>query len=212
MTIRAELIFALAAVTLVVSSAKLEQAAAQASSEIPRAAGGKPDFNGIYEWPSALPGAASAAARRRSSIARTSRRSSRAASRSSSRGPATRATTSRATSACRRGFPSAFLGPYPMQILPDAKYLVMVHEFQRMTRIIPLDGRPHRHGHRADVLRRLRSGKWEGDTLVIDTTNFKRWSLDDYYYTNSEGVPDAQRRAHDHRAHPLEEPDALRTC
>ena len=58
MTIRAELIFALAAVTLVVSSAKLEQAEAQASSAIPRAAGGKPDFNGIYEWPRALPGAA----------------------------------------------------------------------------------------------------------------------------------------------------------
>ena len=55
MTIRAELIFALAAVTLVVSSANLKQAEAQASSAIPRAAGGKPDFNGIYEWPRALP-------------------------------------------------------------------------------------------------------------------------------------------------------------
>jgi hypothetical protein len=28
-------------------------------------------------------------------------------------------------------------------------------------------------------------GKWEGDTLVIDTTNFKRWALDDHHYTNA---------------------------
>ena len=27
-------------------------------------------------------------------------------------------------------------------------------------------------------------GKWEGDTLVIDTVNFKRWILDDYHYTD----------------------------
>ena len=27
-------------------------------------------------------------------------------------------------------------------------------------------------------------GHWEGDTLIIETTNFKRWALDDYFYTN----------------------------
>ena len=58
MTIRAEFIVALAAFGLLVSSATPERAAAQASSEVPRTAGGKPDFNGIYEWPRALPGAA----------------------------------------------------------------------------------------------------------------------------------------------------------
>ena len=25
---------------------------------------------------------------------------------------------------------------------------------------------------------------WEGDTVVVGTTNFKRWGLDDYYCTN----------------------------
>jgi len=25
-------------------------------------------------------------------------------------------------------------------------------------------------------------GHWEGDTLVVDSTNYRRWSLDDSYY------------------------------
>src|ERR1700686_4744605 len=41
------------------------------------------------------------------------------------------------------GFPSAFLGPYPVQIVQNPGYLVMVTEFMRVTRMIPLDGRPH---------------------------------------------------------------------
>jgi hypothetical protein len=59
----------------------------------------------------------------------------------------------------------------------------MVHEFQRMTRVIPLDGRKHRE----DVEPSFYGdpvGHWEGDTLIIETTNFKRWSLDDNFYSN----------------------------
>jgi hypothetical protein len=80
------------------------------------------------------------------------------------------------------GFPSAFFGPYPVQIVQTPGWLVMVTEFQRATRIIPLDGRPHRDvepTYYGDPV-----GRWEGDTLVIENTNFKRWSLDDYYYTD----------------------------
>ena len=99
------------------------------------------------------------------------------------------------------GFPGGMLSGNAMQFFQTKNYLVMVHEFQRMTRIIPLDGRPHRKGlepmYYGDSV-----GQWEGDTLVIDTTNFKRWALDDYYYTEPEGVPDAQRRApHDRAPH-----------
>jgi hypothetical protein len=53
-----------------------------------------------------------------------------------------------------------------------------------MSRVIPLDGARHRKGlepmYYGDPV-----GRWEGDTLVIETVNFKRWGLDDYYYTNS---------------------------
>jgi hypothetical protein len=41
------------------------------------------------------------------------------------------------------GFPSGFFGPYPVQIVQSRDYLVMVTEFQRITRLIPLDSRAH---------------------------------------------------------------------
>src|SRR5678810_816455 len=85
-----------------------------------------------------------------------------------------------------------------MQLSQTKNYLVWVHEFQRNTRIIPLDGRPHRDGlepmYDGDSV-----GKWEGDTLVIDTTNFKRWALDDHHYTNGE-----EFRMHSDALHTIE--------
>jgi hypothetical protein len=80
------------------------------------------------------------------------------------------------------GFPSGMLAPYPVQLVHTPGWLVMVHEFQRMTRLIPLDGRPHR-----DVEPTFYGdsvGHWEGDTLVVVTKNFLRWSIDDWYYQN----------------------------
>jgi len=81
------------------------------------------------------------------------------------------------------GFPSGMLSAYPVQMFQSKDYLVMVHEFQRMTRIIPLDGRKH-HEDLEPTFYGDPIGHWEGDTLVVETTGFKRWSLDDYFYTN----------------------------
>jgi hypothetical protein len=97
------------------------------------------------------------------------------------------------------GFPSAFFGPtYPIQMVQNKDYVVMVTEFQRATRLIPLDGRAHNKDieptYYGDSV-----GHWEGDILVIDTTNFKRWSLDDYYY-----VDPKQYRMHSEQFHTIE--------
>ncbi len=57
------------------------------------------------------------------------------------------------------------------QILQKPGYVVIVYEWNHMTRIIPLDGRPH-----LDARIRLpmgdSRGRWEGNTLVVETTNF----------------------------------------
>jgi len=81
------------------------------------------------------------------------------------------------------GFPSGMLYILPIQIVQNPDHIVIIPELQRAARIIPTDGRPHREGieptYYGDSV-----GKWEGDTLVIDSVNFKRWILDDYHYTD----------------------------
>ena len=57
------------------------------------------------------------------------------------------------------------------QILQIPGYVVVLYEWNHMSRYIPLDGRPH-------INPRIRlpmgdsRGRWEGNTLVVDVTNF----------------------------------------
>src|SRR5262245_58736737 len=81
------------------------------------------------------------------------------------------------------GFPSAFLGPYPVQIIQTPQYLVMATEFMNVTRIIPLDGRPHKTDIEPTFYGEP-NGRWDRDTLIIETTDCRRGSLDDWYYQN----------------------------
>jgi len=58
-----------------------------------------------------------------------------------------------------------------MQIVQGPGYVAILHEMNHSVRIIPTDGRPHV----PQSIRQWRgdsSGHWEGDTLVVDVTNF----------------------------------------
>jgi hypothetical protein len=57
------------------------------------------------------------------------------------------------------------------EIVQTPEYVVIFVELNHDTRIIPLDGRPHLSPNVAQWLGDSR-GHWEGDTLVVDTTNF----------------------------------------
>jgi len=63
-------------------------------------------------------------------------------------------------------------GPYSYyQILQSPSYVVLIMEIIHEARIIPLDGRPHL----SQSIRQWSGdsrGRWEGKTLVVDTTNF----------------------------------------
>ncbi len=64
------------------------------------------------------------------------------------------------------------------QIVQTPGYVVILQEMMYEARIIPLDGRPHVNPHVRAYMGDSR-GHWEGDTLVIDTTNFI--GKDDFY-------------------------------
>jgi hypothetical protein len=71
-----------------------------------------------------------------------------------------------------RGMPGAMLPGFynhNYQILQTPQYVAIVVEMIHDARIIPLDGRPH-----SPVPQWLGDsrGHWEGDTLVVETTNF----------------------------------------
>ena len=71
------------------------------------------------------------------------------------------------------GVPRANLpvGYNTYQIIQIPGHVVLLYEWNHMTRMIPLDGRPH-----VDPKIRIANGdsrgRWEGNTLVVDVTNF----------------------------------------
>jgi hypothetical protein len=69
--------------------------------------------------------------------------------------------------------PPMLPGPYNnlYQIYQTPGYVMILSEMIHETRVIPLDGRPHLA---ANIRKWMGDsvGHWEGDTLVVDTTNF----------------------------------------
>ena len=58
-----------------------------------------------------------------------------------------------------------------LQIVQNANLLVIAHEIGHANRLIPLDGHPHLSAS-VHQLGGDSRGHWEGDTLVVDSTNF----------------------------------------
>ena len=58
-----------------------------------------------------------------------------------------------------------------MQLFQTAGQVTILHEMVHDFRVIPLDGRPQLPQHMRQWLGSSR-GRWEGDTLVVETTNF----------------------------------------
>jgi len=73
------------------------------------------------------------------------------------------------------GVPRITYVPLPFEISQTPKYVVMAYEFAHARRIIYTDGSPHVEA--LEFWMGDSRGKWDGDTLVVDTNNFndKTW-------------------------------------
>jgi hypothetical protein len=73
------------------------------------------------------------------------------------------------------GVPRATYLPFPFQIAQTPSAIAMLYEWSRTTRIIYTDGSRHPEG--LEFWMGDSRGRWEGETLVVDVTNFngKTW-------------------------------------
>jgi len=85
-------------------------------------------------------------------------------------------TTISATGCFPPGVPRIYLQPFPMEIIQSPGRVLMIYEFSHYIRQIWTDGRKHNTDLGATWMGDS-IGKWEGDTLVVDTIGFndKTW-------------------------------------
>ena len=73
----------------------------------------------------------------------------------------------------RPGVPRITYLPFPFQVFQFPDMVAIVYEYLRYTRFIYTDGKsPHPDPNVIDFWMGHSLGRWEGDTLVVDTTNF----------------------------------------
>jgi hypothetical protein len=158
--------------------------AATAKKDTPRTADGKPDLTGVYNAPfgGGGRGRGGAAVAPTDGIARTPTVKPGNEKYKVVRGP----TDAGLTSDCMPlGVPGSFNVPYPFQIIQAPTTITIFYEYPNTFRIIPIDGRPHP----ADVDPTWMGnsvGKWDGDTLVVDSIGFnEKTEVNGYHHTEA---------------------------
>jgi len=69
------------------------------------------------------------------------------------------------------GLTRSMNSPDPIQIMQSPQYLALLYEQNTWFKVFPLDGRPHKKDATPTWFGES-VGRWEGDTLVVDTVNF----------------------------------------
>ena len=91
------------------------------------------------------------------------------------------------------GVPRVNTSPYPFQIVQLADKVVFLYEYMHNFRVIYTDGRSHRKNWEPSLLGDS-IGRWDGDTLVIETVNLtdRTW-LDDHGNRHSDALKVTER-------------------
>jgi hypothetical protein len=93
--------------------------------------------------------------------------------------------------------PDAFGVPYQFQVVQNKDVMVILHEYPGTYRIIPLDGEPHQPDPDPAWLGDS-VGRWEGDTLVIDTIGYnEKTEVSGYRHTDALHTVERLKRIED---------------
>ena len=91
------------------------------------------------------------------------------------------------------GVPRALGAPFPIEILQDAASVTILYEYMHLIRRVPTDGRGHAEDPDATFMGDS-IGRWEGDTLVVDTVAFNdRTWLDTVGHQHSDALHVVER-------------------
>lgn len=174
---------ALAALPLVLTPAAAQQTKSKASSKAtPRTAEGKPDLSGFWQGP----------------LLRTMFESVggppfTAAGKAAYEYNMTQSINPEGL-CIFAGVPRASISGVPFEIIQSPTRLAFLYELMTAWRAIPIDGRPH-PAKIVESFFGTGAGRWEGDTLVIDSVGFKEhlsW-IDDDAHPHSEDMHVVER-------------------
>jgi len=154
-------------------------AAASTPTGIPRTPDGKPDFTGVFGWANLFGGAG-----RGGVIAGVAGPQLKPGAEKYRVNRAANPQDTGATSDCMPLIPPNSFGvPYEFQIIQNKDYVVIFHEYPGTFRIVPLNNEPHMVDPDPAWLGDS-VGKWDGDTLVIDTIGYNdKTELNGYKHT-----------------------------
>ena len=142
------------------TSANTSSASGNAVKKDPRMPDGKPDLSGVYNFGGLPAGTPTPALKPDAEKYRIVR------------GPNdVRGRTTLGPDCKPLGVPQSYVTPYPFQMVQTPKLLVMIFEYPNTFRMIPTDGRPHAVDPDPKWMGSS-VGRWEGDTLVVDTIGF----------------------------------------
>ena len=75
------------------------------------------------------------------------------------------------------GLTRSINSPYPLQIMQNDKYVALLFEQSTWFHVVPTDGRSHPQGDDLNPTWFGHSiGRWDGDTLVVDTVGFNGYT------------------------------------
>ena len=156
----------------------------------PRTADGKPDLSGVYGYAAGPARGTPPPPAASGELPRTPTLKTGAEKYRVVRGPND---TGQYSTCTPPGVPQTFMVPYYVQFIQAPKHLVILHEYLHLSRTITLDGAPHPPdpdpfwmGHS--------TGKWDGDTLVVDSIGFKESEINGYRTTESLHVVERFKR------------------